>query len=493
MNLTPAQLDRACGVLLATAAGDALGAGYEFGAPLPGDTAIHMAGGGAFGWEPGEWTDDTATAIAIAETAATGADLRAAAAQDQIVGRWEEWASTAKDVGSQTRQVLGRVAGGGAATARAASSDLHRRTGKTAGNGALMRTAPVALAFLDDPEELAEAARQLSALTHFDPEAGEACALWCLAIRHSVLTGDLDVCVGLPYLPADLQRAWSQRLEAAERSRPADFTRNGWVVEALQAAWSAIATTPVPADDPAAGNFRADHLRLSLENAVRGGRDTDTVAAIAGGLLGARWGASAVPAAWRLQLHGWPASTTHDLIELAIRIIRGGKPDPFDFSYSGRQFRQPVVPHPYDRGLLLGDLSALRDLPAGVNAVVSLCRVGPQDAPKVAEWLEVRLIDHIGAEYNPHLDFVLHDTVTAIERMRSAGRTVLVHCVEARSRTPVVAALYGMRRRAVPPGQIVADLRQVLPQANPIADFRAALARAAAQSPAAPGGRGRPP
>jgi len=486
MTLTPAQLDRACGVLLATAVGDALGAGYEFGPSLPDDTIISMNGGGPFGWEPGEWTDDTAMAIAIAETAATGADLRATAAQDEIVSRWKEWARTANDVGSQTRHVLGRVACGGAAAAAAASADLHRRTGETAGNGALMRTAPVALAFLGDPDGLADAARQLSALTHFDPEAGDACVLWCLAIRHAVLTGELDIRAGLPHLPDDRRTAWSQRLEAAGRSRPADFTRNGWVVEALQAAWSAIATTAVPADEPAAGNFRADHLRLSLENAVRGGRDTDTVAAIAGGLLGAKWGASAVPAKWRLLLHGWPASTPHDLVDLASRIIRGGDPDPFDFSYAGREFRQPVVPHPCDDGLLLGDLSALRHLPAKVDAVVSLCRVGPQDAPDAPDWVEVRLIDHNGAEHNPHLDFVLHDTVTTIERLRSAGRTVLLHCVEGRSRTPTVAALYGTRRRAATPDQMLAELRHVLPLANPIADFRAALARAAAPSPAAP-------
>jgi len=483
MKLTPAQLDRACGVLLATAAGDALGAGYEFGPSLPGDTVIEMAGGGPFGWKPGEWTDDTAMAIAIAETAATGADLRTITAQDQVVSRWEGWARTANDVGSQTRHVLSRVAGGGAAAAAAASAGLHRRTGKTAGNGALMRTAPVALAFLnDDLDGLAEAARSLSGLTHFDPEAGDACVLWCLAIRHAVLTGEVDVRTGLPYLPGDRRAAWSQRLEAAERSCPANFTRNGWVVEALQAAWSAIITTPVPVDDPAAGHFRADHLRLSLENAVRGGRDTDTVAAIAGGLLGARWGASAVPAAWRLRLKGWPASTSHDLVDLVGRIVRRGEPDPFDFSYAGREFRQPVVPHPYDDGLLLGDLSALRDLPAAVDAVVSLCRVGPQDAPKVAEWVEVRLIDHNGAEYNPNLDFVLHDTVTTLERLRSAGRTLLLHCVEARSRTPVVAALCGMRRRPVASDHMVAELRQVLPQADPIADFRAALERFAADN-----------
>ena len=92
------------------------------------------------------------------------------------------------------------------------------------------------------------------------------------------------------------RRRGHERLDEAEQARPRDFTRNGWVVEALQAAWCAIATTPVPADDPAAGAFRAGHLRLALESAVRGGRDADTVAAIAGGLLGAAYGASAVPA-----------------------------------------------------------------------------------------------------------------------------------------------------------------------------------------------------
>jgi ADP-ribosyl-[dinitrogen reductase] hydrolase len=76
VELTTAQRDRACGVLLATAAGDALGAGYEFGPPLPDDAPVTMRGGGACNWAPGEWTDDTAMAIAIAEVAATGADLR---------------------------------------------------------------------------------------------------------------------------------------------------------------------------------------------------------------------------------------------------------------------------------------------------------------------------------------------------------------------------------------------------------------------------------
>jgi ADP-ribosyl-[dinitrogen reductase] hydrolase len=469
----PTRLDRACGVLLATAAGDALGAGYEFGPPLPDSAPVAMRGGGGFDWSPGEWTDDTSMAVAIAQVASDGADLRSSAAQDRIVAAWVEWARTATDVGNQTRAVLSQVGGGGAAAARDASANLHRRTGHTGGNGSLMRTAPVALAFLDDPDGLVQAAGSLSALTHFDPEAGEACVLWCSAIRHAVLTGELDVRVGLSALSAGRAAVWSERIELAERSRPADFAQNGWVVEALQAAWCAIATTPVPDDDPATGRFRVDHLRLALEAAVRGGRDTDTVAAIAGGLLGAAYGASAVPASWRVLLHGWPGLRARHLVELASSIVRQGRPDPFDFTYARWGDPSARAQHPYDEQLWLGGIGSLRDLPAGVDAVVSLCRVGEDDLPAVAAHVEVRLIDRVGA--NPHLAFVLDDTVRVVEELRAAGRTVLVHCVQAQSRTPTVAALYGMRRRGVPAAEALADVMRVLPSAHPNPEFRAAL------------------
>ena len=76
LHLNAAQLDRAAGVLLGMACGDALGAPYEFGPPLGTDVPVIMAGGGSFGWSPGEWTDDTSMAIAIAEVSAEGRDWR---------------------------------------------------------------------------------------------------------------------------------------------------------------------------------------------------------------------------------------------------------------------------------------------------------------------------------------------------------------------------------------------------------------------------------
>ena len=330
-----------------------------------------------------------------------------------------------------------------AARAHAESAALHRRTGRTAGNGSLMRTAPVALAYLDDEEALVEAARAISELTHFDPDAGDACVLWTAAIRHAVLTAELDVRVGLRHLDAERRGLWSERLDAAESSRPADFANNGWVVAALQAAWSAIVTT-VPGPDA----FRADHLRLGLDAAVRAGDDTDTVAAIAGGLLGAAYGASAVPLEWRVLLHGWPGLNAHDLVGLGSAIARGGKPDSFDFSYYDSPI-DTVAVHPHDDKVVLGGIGVLRSLPADVDAVVSLCRLADDDMRHDMPHVEVRLIDRPEVDENPHLDFVLTDAVRAVERLRAEGRTVLLHCVGAYSRTPTVAALYGARRSGI--------------------------------------------
>lgn len=149
MHLTAQQLDRAVGAVLASAAGDALGSQYEFGPALP-DSVTPEFGVGCFGHDSGEWTDDTSMAMPILRQLAEGRALEDADAIRQIVTDWKRWARTAKDVGTQTRAVLGLLGDDtGENAARSASEAAHRRTGRSAGNGSLMRTGPVALGYLD--------------------------------------------------------------------------------------------------------------------------------------------------------------------------------------------------------------------------------------------------------------------------------------------------------------------------------------------------------
>lgn len=159
---------------------------------------------------------------------------------------------------------------------------------------------------------LVEAARKVGALTHYDPHAQEASVLWSLAIRHAIVDAELDVRAGLAYLDADAAAYWTERLDEAENSEPGRFRPNGWAVAAVQAAWSAIVHTPIPRD-----SYTCRHLPDGLVTAIEIGHDTDTVAAIAGGLLGARYGASAIPAKWRRISHGYPGLTGEHLVELA--------------------------------------------------------------------------------------------------------------------------------------------------------------------------------
>jgi hypothetical protein len=85
------------------------------------------------------------------------------------------------------------------------------------------------------------------------------------------------------------------------------------------------------------------------------------------------------------------------------------------------------------------------------------------------EQIDVRLIDQLGV--NDNLLFVLTDTVRLIEKLRSEGRTVLVHCVAAQSRTPTVAALYGARKRGISGHAALQEVTSVLQDAYPTAIF----------------------
>ncbi|MCF6376051.1 ADP-ribosylglycohydrolase family protein [Nocardioides KLBMP 9356] len=341
-----AREDRVEGTLLGGACGDALGVPYELGsAPLAAGEVPRMIGGGLGPYAPGEWSDDTQMAVVIARAAAEHG-LRTVDALDAVVTGWVDWlASGASDVGTQTRQVLGEVAADvdgarAAERARLASYALHAQTGRTAGNGSLMRTAPVALALLDDPAALGEQARAISGLTHADPLAGDACVLWCHAIRRAVLDGDVpDLAEHVVELPHARRDQWAGWIADAERRTPSAFAPNGYVVTALQAAWSAICH-PL-GDGPL--------VVASLSAAVHAGDDTDTVAAIAGSLLGAAHGASALSAEWLDAVHGWPGLRADDLRDLARRVADRGDPAAVDLQVSDEL--DEVAEHLVSRGL----------------------------------------------------------------------------------------------------------------------------------------------
>ena len=475
MKLTSAQTDRACGVLLASAVGDALGAGYEFGS-APYDGRPKMIGGGLGDFAPGEWTDDTAQAIAIARVAATGEDLRTTDALDAIASGFSEWYSGGPaDVGIQTSQVL-ELAGTNATAAQmaAAAETVHRRNGgRSAGNGSLMRTAPVALSYLDDPTALVEAAKAISAMTHHDPIAGEGAALWCLMIRHAVLRGSFARADDVLGLMGDTTHDWAAVLAEAEMHQPSRFTQNGWVVGAIQAAWSAIVHTSVPENMP------CRHLQRSLATAIGIGHDTDTVAAIAGALLGARWGASAVPQQWQAPLHGWGVPSdpgqrpggAAGLVAMATLAVHGGRPDAHGWpttsrvDYADWGVRGACVPHPSVDRVWIGDVGALDKLPDEIGAVMSLCRVGTSQVPAQLRSHVSRLIDS-RPEDNPNVDFVIDDAARTVLRLRDEGHQVFLHCVAGQSRTPTVAARVAVLD-GTPLTEAMRDVVRALPGARP--------------------------
>jgi ADP-ribosylglycohydrolase len=298
--------DRIAGVLLAQACGDALGIHYETGTPSHGHA--QMLGGG-HGFEPGEWSAATQQACCVA---------MARSEPLAVAGRLLEWhASHPKDIGQTTKAVLSgcRTPGDVLAASKAYGSQLAARP-KPRGwhpglaNGSLMRTGPVCLPFLGDRPAIAKAARAVSDLTHCDPYAGDACVLWSLAIDAAIVAGDNAnaqslITAGLPYVPQARRGWWSQQIAQALHNRPAVYRMNGSAIGAFAAALSSVS--------------HARSLPNGLQKAIQIGGDTDAVAAIAGSLLGAIYGAPAVPDQWREAVWGWPGMKAADLDALALQ------------------------------------------------------------------------------------------------------------------------------------------------------------------------------
>jgi ADP-ribosyl-[dinitrogen reductase] hydrolase len=284
---------RTRGALLGLAAGDAVGASVEFRRPGTFPPVTDMVGGGIFGLKPGQWTDDTSMALCLAESLIKKRklDLR-----DQIE-RYVRWwrvghlSSTGScfDIGETTRAALSQFI----VTNNPVSGPTHARS---AGNGSIMRLAPVPLFFAGDPQMAIEASGVSSTTTHGAPVAIDACKLLG-AILVGIALGDSREEVLSPgYAPV---RGYWERSplvpeiaaisEGSFRTKDRSQIRgSGYAAESLEAALWAFASS--------------EDFRTGCLLAVNLGDDADTTAAVYGQIAGAYYGEDGIPEQWREKL-----------------------------------------------------------------------------------------------------------------------------------------------------------------------------------------------
>jgi len=286
-------LDRYRGALLGLAAGDALGTTLEFQRPGTFDPIQDMVGGGPFHLQPGEWTDDTSMALCLA---ASLVECGGFEARDQMQ-RYLRWlgegymSSTGAcfDIGTTVRTALGIYQ----QTGEPFSGPTHTHS---AGNGSIMRLAPIPLYFASDPALAIKMAAQSSRTTHGATEAVDACRYFAGLIvgalqgrpkEELLSTGFCPVTGGWAATP--LAPAISLIASGSFKAKqPPEIKGGGYVVETLEAALWAFHGSE---------NFRQGALL-----AVNLGDDADTTGAVFGQLAGAFYGESGIPDGWLAKL-----------------------------------------------------------------------------------------------------------------------------------------------------------------------------------------------
>jgi len=424
-------VQRALGAVIGSAVGDALGGPFEFKEaglysktfPQPVLGGIgEMTGGGGFGWEPAEFTDDTQMAVVQAESLLACGEVDG----DDLFARFRAWSETATDVGVQTGSVLSTRGD----PRRAAEAYYRAHPDRSAGNGGLMRATPSAVHFAVGPlGEALAAGRALAAVTHGDPAAQ-----WGAALYHGLLWYALrgtDPLAELSSLLGGLPAGQSRYVEMLDARWQPGLTPfpNGTVWTCLaQAVWAVRRTTSF--DD-------------AVVTAIDLGGDTDTVAAVTGGLAGAIYGIQAIPSRWTTYLHGRftrpdGGTAVYDnalLQTLALGLV-GVTSAPL------APLTEPKGPVEVAAGLWAADLGQAATVPSDW-AIVSLCRTGGVfDRHPVRR--ELFLIDQEG--HNPSLARVIDDAVSSIDAFLAEGRQVVVHCHAGNSRTGFVLRAWLMRR-----------------------------------------------
>ncbi|MDZ4719289.1 MAG: ADP-ribosylglycohydrolase family protein [Roseiflexaceae bacterium] len=284
-----ALLDRYRGALLGLAAGDALGTTLEFCAPGSFAPISDMVGGGPFGLQAGQWTDDTSMALCLATSLV---ECRGFDARDQIdryVRWWQQGYMSSNgrcfDIGVTVRSALQQYVQTGEPYAGSGDS-------KTAGNGSIMRLAPVVLAFANDPLLAITRAADSSRTTHATQAAVDGCR-YLAALLLGALRGEPKAALLAPrYSP--LSGLWEANplhpaIDAVatgsfREQQPPAIRGTGYVVASLEAALWAF--------------YHSDNFRDGCLLAVNLGDDADTTGAVYGQIAGAFYGERGIPAAW---------------------------------------------------------------------------------------------------------------------------------------------------------------------------------------------------
>lgn len=293
----PTELQRVKGCLLGLAVGDALGTTLEFTERGNQPIITDMVGGGPFELAPGQWTDDTSMALCIAESLLSNGGFDAKDVMDRFV-RWRRHGENS---------VTGECFGIGITTQKALAryTDTHNplsgpTEADTAGNGSLMRLAPIPIFYRSSTDRAREFSRLQSLTTHGALEAIEACEFFSDLL--------LDAFGGNTKSQVLRRREWSgcesiRKIAARDwESKQCDeIVSSGYVVRSLEAVLWCV--------------DRAGSFEDAVVLAVNLGDDADTVGAITGQLAGAILGIEAIPDRWLAQV-AWREKIEHIAEEL---------------------------------------------------------------------------------------------------------------------------------------------------------------------------------
>lgn len=296
------------GCLLGLAVGDALGGPVELMTAAEirqrhGGQLREMVGGGWLHLEPGEYTDDTQLMILAAESIAARNTFDA----EDLTRRFLSWYdANPKDVGGITDSTFSRMKKGMSWRDATYAAHLEHK-GASAGNGAVMRTVPVALLRFSDPNRLMIDSRESARLTHWNDLSAHSAAALNLAIAAFLLGSSRDAAFAA--VRTFMQRASPEVVASidAARDRHAVLPTSGYVLDTLTIAWYSA--------------FHTDSFEEAVLLAVNLGGDADTQGALAGALAGARYGASAIPDRWlaELQSREYIASLGRRLMAVAAK------------------------------------------------------------------------------------------------------------------------------------------------------------------------------